>query len=154
VFEIGTRDTLSAENRRRAVLDKAVPAKKAAGAADSNAVDAYLKSVPEPGRSTLEKVRAAIRSAIPAEASEAIGYGMPTFRYKGSGLVAYAAFKDHCSFFPMSLAVIAAFDEELKGMKASKGTIHFPLDKPLPAALLKKIVKARVAEKDAKKPSR
>jgi len=97
------------------------------------------------------KVRAAIRSAVPPEATEAIGYGIPTFRYKGA-LVAYAAFSDHCSLFPMSLAVMAAFKNELKRFPtSSKGTIRFPLDRPLPAALVKKLVKARLAEKKNKK---
>ena len=113
-------------------------------------VDDYLASVPEPARSTLIKVRAAIRSAVPPEATEAIGYRIPTFRYKGA-LVAYAAFSNHCSLFPMSLAVMAAFKNELKGLSASKGTIRFPVDKPLPAALVKKLVKARLAEKEHKK---
>jgi uncharacterized protein YdhG (YjbR/CyaY superfamily) len=113
-------------------------------------VDEYLAGVPEPARSTLNRVRAVIRSAVPPEATEYISYGMPTFRYKGA-LVAYGAFSKHCSLFPMSLAVMAAFQEQLKGFHTFKGTIHFPLDKPLPAALLKKVVKARVAEKERKK---
>jgi uncharacterized protein YdhG (YjbR/CyaY superfamily) len=95
-------------------------------------------------------MRAAIRSAAPAEASEAIGYGMPTFRYKGA-LVAYAAFKNHCSLFPMNASLIQAFKEELKEYRTSKGTIQFPLDKPLPTALVMKLVKARVAGNEQKK---
>ena len=113
-------------------------------------VEEYLAGVPEPGRSTLQKVRATIRSAAPADATEAISYGIPTFKYKGS-LVAYGAFSRHCSLFPMSMAVIGMFKDELKDSLASKATIHFPLDKPLAAGLLKKIVKARVAEKAKKK---
>ncbi|MGB8493161.1 MAG: DUF1801 domain-containing protein [Candidatus Acidiferrum sp.] len=121
------------------------------GSARPKNVDEYLAGVPEPARSTLKKVRAAIRSAVQPEATEAIGYGIPTFRYKGA-LVAYAAFSDHCSFFPMSLAVMAAFKNELKRFPtSSKGTIRFPLDRPLPAALVKKLVKARLAEKKNKK---
>jgi uncharacterized protein YdhG (YjbR/CyaY superfamily) len=114
-------------------------------------VDEYLTGVPEPARSTLNKVRAAIRSAAPREATEAISYGMPTSKYKGS-LVAFGAFSNHCSLFPMSLAVMDAFKDELKGFYTSKGTIRFPVDKPLPAALVKKLVKARLAEKERKKP--
>jgi uncharacterized protein YdhG (YjbR/CyaY superfamily) len=117
---------------------------------DSRAVDKYLARVPEPARATLKKVRAVIRSAVPAEATEAIGYRIPTFRYKGA-LLAYAAFSDHCSLFPMSLAVMAAFKNELKGYTTFRGTIHFPMDEPLPATLVKKLVKARVAEKELKK---
>lgn len=113
-------------------------------------IDEYLAGVPEPARSTLGKVRAAVRSAVPKEATEAIGYGIPMFRYKG-GLVAFAAFSKHCSFFPMSKAVMAAFGNELKRYHTSKGTIQFALDKPLAASLVKKMVKARVAEKERKK---
>lgn len=112
-------------------------------------VDEYLARVPEPARGTLLKVRAAIRSAVPAEATEAISYGIPAFRYNG-GLVGYAAFRDHCSFFPMSSALIEVFQAELKGYKTSKGTIRFPVDKPLPASLIKKLVKARLAQKGLK----
>jgi uncharacterized protein YdhG (YjbR/CyaY superfamily) len=113
-------------------------------------VEAYLAAVPEPGRATLEKIRAVIRSAAPKEATEAISYGMPAFKHKG-GLLAYAAFKNHCSLFPMSMAVIAQFSEELKPFQTSKGTLQFPLDKPLASALVKKLVKAKVAENEAKK---
>ena len=109
----------------------------------------YLAGVPEPARTTLNKVRAAIRAAAPAEATEAISYGMPTFRYKGA-LVGFAAFSKHCSFFPMSLAVMEAFKDQLKGFRTSKGTIQFPMDKPLSAALVKKLVKARIAENETK----
>ena len=112
-------------------------------------VDQYLAGVPEPGRSTLKKVRAVIRSAVPAEATECISYGMPAFKHKGV-LVWFAAFSDHCSLFPTG-AVIEAFKEELRGFSTSKGTIHFPTDKPLPATLVKKLVKARVAQIERKK---
>jgi len=109
-------------------------------------IDEYLSLVPEPACGTLMKVRAAIRSAGPPDATEAISYGIPTFKYKG-GLVAFAAFSKHCSFFPMSYAVMGMFAKELKAFQVSKGTIRFPLNKPLPAALVKKMVKARIAEK-------
>ncbi|MGC4051742.1 MAG: DUF1801 domain-containing protein [Paludibaculum sp.] len=125
-------------------------APKAKDAGGLAAVEAYLAAVPEPGRSTLEKIRSVIRSAAPAEATEAISYGMPAFKYKG-GLLAYAAFKNHCSLFPMSLAVIAQFESELEPFRTSKGTLQFPLDKPLASTLVKKLVKAKVAENDAKK---
>src|SRR6266700_907361 len=85
----------------------------------SRTVDEYLAGVPEPARSTLNKIRATIRSVVPPEATEAISYRIPTFKYKGS-LLAYAAFKNHCSLFPMSLAVIAAFQDELAGFQTSK----------------------------------
>ena len=111
-------------------------------------VDQYLAKVPEPGRSTLNKVRAVIRAVAPPEATEVISYGIPGFKHKRM-LVWYAAFADHCSLFPTA-AVIEKFKEELKGFRTSKGTVHFPVDKPLPAALLKKLVKARIAENEAK----
>jgi uncharacterized protein YdhG (YjbR/CyaY superfamily) len=113
-------------------------------------VESYLAACPEPHRGTLERIRAAIGSAVPKEATEAISYGMPSFQYKG-GLVAYAAFKAHCSFFPMSGRLIEEFAEELKAYKTSKGTIQFAVDKPLPAPLVKKMVRARVAQNEMKK---
>jgi uncharacterized protein YdhG (YjbR/CyaY superfamily) len=115
------------------------------GKAVAKNVNEYLAGLPEPARSTLKTVRAVIRSVVPAETTEVISYGIPTFKYK-RGLVAFAAFKDHCSFFPMGSSVLDAFKEELKGFRVSKGTLHFPLDRPLPAALVKKIVKARIAQ--------
>jgi len=115
-----------------------------------NSVDEYLARVPEPARSTLQRTREVIRSAAPPEATEGISYGMPALKYKGS-LVYYAAFKDHCSLFPGSGTVLATFKKELAGYRTSKGTLQFPLDKPLPVGLLKKIVKARVAEQDRRK---
>ena len=110
-------------------------------------VDEYLASIPEPSRGTLKKIRATIRSVVPAQATETISYGIPTVKYKG-GLVAFAAFSKHCSLFPMSYAVIKAFKKELENFIVEKGTIRFPLDKPLPATLLKKMVRARIAEKE------
>jgi len=110
-------------------------------------VEAYLAKVPEPARTTLEKIRAMIRAAAPKEATEQLSYGVPSFRYKG-GLVGYAAFKKHCSFFPMQASLTDAMQEELKGYRTSKGTLQFAVDEPLPAALVKKMVKARVAENE------
>ena len=110
-------------------------------------VDDYLAGVPEPGRSTLKKVRAVIRSVVPEETTEVISYGIPTFTYK-RGLVAFAAFRDHCSFFPLGSSVLDAFKEELKEFRVSKGTLHFPLDTPLPASLVKKIVMARIVQNE------
>ena len=89
-------------------------------------------------------MRAAIRSVVPRDATETISYGIPAFKHKGV-LVWFAAFSDHCSLFPTG-AVIEAFKKELKGFPTTKGTIQFLLDKPLPIALIKKIVRARVAQ--------
>lgn len=113
-------------------------------------VDEYLSRVAEPARSTLEKVRAVIRSVVPPETTEVISYGIPTFRYK-RGLVSYAAFRDHCSFFPLGSSALDAFADELKPYRAAKGTLHFPVDKPLPSALIKKIVRARLAQNEQRK---
>jgi uncharacterized protein YdhG (YjbR/CyaY superfamily) len=121
-------------------------AAKAKGAAKN--VDEYLAGVPEPARGTLKKVRAAIRSAVPAEAVETISYGIPAYKYKGV-LVWFGAFANHCSLFPTG-AVIDAFKDELKGFTRTKGSIHFPTDKPLPAALVKRMVKMRVAKVESK----
>jgi len=113
-------------------------------------VDEYIERVPEPGRTTLNKMRTMIKSAAPKEATEAISYGLPSFKYKGA-LVYYGAFSDHCSFFPGSAGLIKEFEVELKNYPVAKGTIRFPLDKPLPATLVKKFVKARVAQNELKK---
>jgi uncharacterized protein YdhG (YjbR/CyaY superfamily) len=124
-------------------------AQKKSAEAGKAEVEAYLARVPEPARTTLEKMRAMIRAAAPKEATEAISYGIPSFQYKG-GLVAYAAFKKHCSFFPMGSSAIEEFAEELKGFRVSKGTIQFAVDKALPAVLVKKMVKACVARNERK----
>ena len=111
--------------------------------------DEYLAGVPEPARSTLNKIRPAIRSVVQPEATETISCGTPAFSYKGV-LVWFAAFSNHCSLFPTA-SVVGAFKNELKGFSTSKGTIHFPTDKPLPTALVKKLVKTRVAQNERKK---
>jgi uncharacterized protein YdhG (YjbR/CyaY superfamily) len=111
-------------------------------------VDEYLATVPEPARSTLNKMRATIRSAVPPEATEVISYRMPAFKHNRV-LVWFAAFSDHCSLFPTA-AVIEKFKNELKSFSTSKGTLHFPTNKPLPTALIRKLVKARVALNESK----
>jgi uncharacterized protein YdhG (YjbR/CyaY superfamily) len=112
-------------------------------------IDEYIARVPQPARSTLKKMRAAIRSAVPPDAVEIISYGIPAFKHKRV-LVWFAAFSNHCSLFPTA-AIIEKFHSELKGFPTSKGTIHFPTDKPLPTALIKKLVKARIAQTESKK---
>ncbi len=111
---------------------------------DPKAVEAYLATVPEDARATLIKLRKTIRAAAP-NATEGISYHIPTFKYKGS-LVAFAAFPTHCSFYVMSPAVMEAHKDELKSYDTAKGTIRFPVNKPLPASLVKKLVKARIEE--------
>ncbi|MGA8442236.1 MAG: DUF1801 domain-containing protein [Candidatus Sulfotelmatobacter sp.] len=112
-------------------------------------VDEYLRGITEPARTTLKKVRAIIRSVAPADATEGISYGIPMFKYKGM-LASFAAFSDHCSLFPGAGPTVK-FKNELKNFETSKGTIRFALDKPLPAALVEKMVKARIAENERKK---
>jgi uncharacterized protein YdhG (YjbR/CyaY superfamily) len=112
-------------------------------------VDEYLNRVPEPARTTLSKVRSVIRSVAPPEATEGISYGIPTFKYKGM-LASFAAFSDHCSLFPGAGPTIE-FKNDLKNYQTSKGTIRFAPNKPLPATLIKKLVKSRIAENQRKK---
>ena len=111
-------------------------------------VDEYIATFPKNVQSILEELRQAIRESAP-EAEEAISYQMPAFKLDGV-LVWFAAFKNHIGFFPTSSA-IEAFKEELFDYKVSKGTIRFPLDKPIPFDLVKKIVKYRVKENLDKK---
>jgi uncharacterized protein YdhG (YjbR/CyaY superfamily) len=94
-------------------------------------------------------MQSVIRSIVPAETTEKISYGMPTFHYNGA-LVGFAAFAKHCSFFPYSAALIKEFAADLQNYSTAKGTIRFPVDSPLPAALVKKIVKARIAQNTKK----
>ncbi|MGH9497485.1 MAG: iron chaperone [Candidatus Sulfotelmatobacter sp.] len=108
-------------------------------------VDDYLAGVPEPAASTLKHIRAVIRSVVPKETTEVISYGIPMFKLNGM-LVGYAAFAKHCSLFPTGSGVIEQFAKDLKGYSINKGTIRFQPDKPLPDALIKKIVRARVKE--------
>ena len=114
----------------------------------AQSVDEYLAGVPEPARTTLNKIRRVIRSVVPPEATETISYAIPSFKFKG-WLVGYAAFANHCSFFPGALP--RKFATELKGFSTSKGTIRFPVDKPLPTSLVKKLVKARIEQNKAKR---
>ncbi len=110
-------------------------------------VDEYLAGVPKEARVVLEKLRQTIKAAAPM-ASEVISYQMPMYKHHGM-VIGFAAFKDHCSIFPGS-AVMVAHKEELKRYSTSKGTIRFPVNKPLPAALVKKLVKMRIRENEVR----
>ena len=105
-------------------------------------VDEYLSALSQDQRAALERVRRAIKSVVP-RASEGISYQIPTFKLDGRMLVSYAAFSEHCSFFP-GAGPTEVHQNELKAYQTSKGTIRFTLDKPLPLALIKKIVKTRI----------
>ena len=113
--------------------------------APAQTVDDYLAALPEEARATLEKLRKVVKAAAP-KATEVISYQIPMYKHHGM-LVGFAAFKDHCSFFP-GANPIATHKDELKAYETSKGTIRFPIGKPLPAALVKKLVKTRVAENE------
>lgn len=112
--------------------------------------DAYIAAQPEDQRGLLEQMRQTIRKAAP-RAEEVISYQMPAFRYYGM-LVYFAAWKNHIGFYPAG--AIKAFDKELSVYRVAKGTIRFPIDKPLPLGLISKIVKFRVKENEAKKKAR
>lgn len=127
--------------------------KTATGISQSGDVDKYLAAVPEGVRATLERLRQTIKAAAPG-ATEVIWYQMPAVKFEGRPLLAFAAFKNHCSIFPMSYAFIKANEEELKPYYTSKGTIRFTTAKPLPAALVKKLVKTRIKENEARAQAR
>ena len=120
-------------------MEKKVPPKN---------VDEYLKSFTGQQRETLGKIRSTIKAAAP-KAEEVISYGMPA--YKQNGMIAYfAGFKNHCSYFPGSYAVMKQFEEELKSYNVSKGTIQFAINKPLASSLIKKMVQAKIKENELK----
>src|SRR5918993_2967826 len=107
-------------------------------------IDEYIKTFPEDVQIILEKIRQTIRKAAP-EAEEAISYGIPAFRLNGRGLVYFGAWKNHIGFYPTPSG-IEAFKKELARFKQEKGSVQFPLDKPISIGLLKKIVRYRVTE--------
>ena len=115
----------------------------------ASTVEEYLAGLPKDTRGTLQKVRSAMRAAAP-DAIEKLGYGMPGFYLDGHPLAYYAGFKEHCSLFPASPAVVRRFAEELQRYDVAKSTIRFPIGKPPPAALVKRIVKARIEENRAR----
>ena len=134
-------------------MKRAKPAKRTSTPKRSLAqmtVAGYFAAVPQPARTALNRMRATVRSVVPTNATEIISYRIPAFRTAKGVLVWYAAFSDHLSLFPTA-SVIESFKHELKNFSTSKGTIHFPLDKPLPIALIKKVVRARVAQLNDKK---
>ena len=108
-------------------------------------IDEYLTGVNAQQRVALEKLRRTIRAVTP-NLEECISYGIPAFRLKGRPLVFFGAWANHCSFYPGSSAMLRKFRTHLKNFQISKGTIRFSSDKPLPIALVNKLVKARIAE--------
>ena len=112
-------------------------------------IDDYIAAAPQEARPALEKLRRAIKAVAP-EAAETISYGIAVFKLDRP-LVGLAAFKDHCAFYLMSTAVLEAHAAELRKYELGKGSIRFPANKPLPDALVKKLVRARLAENEALK---
>ncbi len=108
-------------------------------------IDGYLASLPDDARATLEAIRCVIRAAAP-DAAEGISYGMPGFKYRGRPLIYFAAAKNHCALYGPA---VVAHQEELAGYDISKGTVRFPPGEPLPEALVRKLVSARIAEIEA-----
>jgi len=113
-------------------------------------VDAYLAKVPEDKRAILEQIREIVRAAAPGS-TEHISYGFPAFKLDGRGLIWYAAWKKHCSVYPLTPGVEEAVGKELKAFDTEKGTIRFTSDNPLPPALIRKIVEVRIAEEERAK---
>ena len=110
---------------------------------NSTDIDAYISGFPESIQKLLQEVRSTVKQAAP-QATEVISYGMPAFKQDGM-LVYFAAFKNHIGFYPIPSA-IDAFKEDLSAFKCTKGSVHFPLDKPLPAELITRIVTFRLSE--------
>jgi uncharacterized protein YdhG (YjbR/CyaY superfamily) len=114
-------------------------------------VDAYLETLSEPARSTLAQVAAVIRANLPQGSTEILAYNIPTFHCNGAHIAGLAAFKKHLTLFPMNGSTTAALAADLQDYKTSKGAIQFPIDKPLPAALIKKILKSSIATNTKKR---
>jgi uncharacterized protein YdhG (YjbR/CyaY superfamily) len=110
----------------------------------SKTIDEYLARVSPKQRAALQKLRQTIRTVMP-NAEECISYGIPAFRLNGRSVVFFGAWADHCSFYPGHSVTLKKFRDDLKDFETSKGTIRFSPQKPLPSALVKRLVKARIA---------
>jgi uncharacterized protein YdhG (YjbR/CyaY superfamily) len=110
-------------------------------------VDAYLRGLDEPKRSTLQALRRTILEFVP-EAEQVISYRVPAFRVGGKTVAGFAAFKDHLSYLPFSGSVLGQLAAELDGYTMTKSALHFPVDRALPKTLVKKLIRVRLAELD------
>jgi uncharacterized protein YdhG (YjbR/CyaY superfamily) len=108
-------------------------------------VDEYLRSIEEPKRTTLQALRRTILEVVP-EAEQVISYRVPAFRIRGKDIAGFAAFKDHLSYLPFSGSVLGQLADELDDYATTKSSLHFPVDRPLPKTLVKKLIAARLAE--------
>ncbi len=108
-------------------------------------IDDYLASIAEPKRTTLQKLRQTIREILP-KSEEVISYGMPAFRLNGKVIAGFAAFKNHLAYLPHSGSLFNELRDDLAGYTSTEGSLHFPIDKPLPKALVKKLIAARLKQ--------
>jgi uncharacterized protein YdhG (YjbR/CyaY superfamily) len=115
------------------------------GAVSADEVDEYLRGVEEPKHSVLQTLRRMILEVVP-EAEQVISYGVPAFRVRGQTVAGFAAFKTHLSYLPFSGSVLAQLADELDGYTMTKSSLHFPVERPLPKALVKKLIAARLAD--------
>jgi uncharacterized protein YdhG (YjbR/CyaY superfamily) len=116
-------------------------------AVSAEEIDDYLRDVEEPKRRTLEELRGTILEVIP-DAEQGISYGLPAFRLHGKTIAGFAAFKDHLSYLPHSGSVLGQLAGDLAGYTMTKGSLHFPIDRPLPSGVVKKLIAMRLREVD------
>ena len=141
----------ASSSRRKTLRSAPKRASKNHSGSSAVAIRTYAASAPASSRRAFRKLRSMIRLAAPADAVETISYGVPTLKLDGRPLIYYAAWAHHISIYPLTGQIRRAFATELKNYKTSKGTIQFPLDEPLPAGLIRRIVKTRVGELRGKK---
>lgn len=120
-------------------------ARRRAPRTSAEAIDQYLRALEEPKRSTLEALRSTILNIVP-DAEQIISYGLPAFRLRGATVAGFAAFKAHLSYLPFSGSVLKQLEGELAGYTMTKSSLHFPIDRPLPPALVRKLLELRLAE--------
>ena len=145
-------DLLGSDGRRRDVGSSSVAAAYAGEAVSSDEVDAYLLALEEPKRRTLQNLRATILEIVP-DAEQVISYRVPAFRVRGQIVAGFAAFKGHLSYLPFSGSVLGQLADELGGYTTTKSSLHFPIDRPLPKALVRKLISARIADIDRRSSS-